>query len=272
MTILNGITEAEYRALPALSGTQVATILKSPALFRYGLDHPRASTGAMGFGTIVHALVLGQPLPCIISEYDDYRTSAAKEWKAAQEAAGLIVIKLDEMESAQQAAAAVKAHGVAHAILTAPGRSEVSVTGEHRGLALKGRIDRLPDVGPIVDLKTARDVTPHGIATSMAEYGYATQLAHYAALTDRLEPPVIVAVENTAPYRVAVYQIDALTWDLAQRATALAWDVFADCVESDTWPSGLPDDVTEIGLKPWAYDELEERVDPESFTQVELKL
>lgn len=272
MTILDNISERDYRAMPGLSGTQVATLLESPAKFRWELDHPRQSTKAMTFGTIVHALVLGQPLPVVVSEYADFKTKAAQEWKAEQEASGLIVVKQVDLDAAFDAAAAVDRHPVASALLKAPGKSEVAVKSEYRGYVMRGRLDRLPDVGPVLDFKTDKDITPHGIQLSMAEYGYATQLGHYAKITGRPDAPIIVAVENVAPYRVAVYQIDALTWDLAQRAVDLAWDLFADCMDTNTWPSGLPDDITEIGLKPWAYDELEMRVDPDSFTQVELKL
>ena len=272
MTIYPDMTERHYRALPGLSGTQVATILESPMLYRHQSDNPRQSTPAMGFGTIVHALVLDQPLPCIVSPYDSFRTKAAQEWKTEQEDDGLIVVTADVMDSAISAAESVLAHPVANALLAAPGGSEVSVTGEHRGQPLKGRIDRLPDVGPIVDLKTDRDITPRGMSQSIGDYGYATQLQHYAKLADRPEPAIIIAVENIAPYRVAVYRIDDLTWDLGRRGVELAWDLYADCIETDTWPSGLPDDITDIGLRPWAYDELEYRIDPNSFTPMELKL
>jgi len=270
MSLHPDMSEQDYRALPGLSGTQVATILESPMKYRWELDHPRERTSAMGFGTIVHALVLGQPLPCVVSEYDDFKTKAAREWKAAQESSGLIVVKADVMNAAFDAAASVDRHPVASALLNAPGKSEVSVKTEYRGYVMRGRLDRLPDVGPVVDFKTDKDITPSGIQWSMAEYGYATQLAHYAALVDRPEAPLIVAVENTAPYRVAVYQLDALTWNLAQRATALAWDIYADCMDTNTWPSGLADDVTEIGLKPWAYDELELRVNPDAYREIEV--
>lgn len=265
------ITEAEYRAMPGLSGTQIATILDSPMRFKWELEHPSKSTPAQAFGTIVHALVLNQPLPCVVSDYADFRTKEAQEWKAAREADGLIVVKESELDEAMQACAAVMANDTARRLLEAPGESEVVVTGEHRGQPLKGRIDRLPETGPLVDFKTTKDASAHGMQRSMADYGYATQLAHYSALTGRTDAPLIIAVENIAPYRVVTYRIDALTWDLAGRATALAWDVFADCMETDTWPSGLPDDITDIGLRPWAYDELEMRVNPDAFAEMEIR-
>jgi len=86
------------------------------------------------------------------------------------------------------------------------------------------------------------------------------------------QPPILIACENTAPYLVAVYEIDAVTWDLANRALEVAWDLYADCTERDDWPSGLPTGIEPIGLKPWAYDQLDERVNPEMYGEVELKL
>lgn len=185
MTILDNISERDYRAMPGLSGAQVATLLESPAKFRWELDHPRQSTKAMTFGTIVHALVLGRPLPVVVSEYADFKTKAAQEWKATQEASGLIVVKQADLDAAFDAAAAVDRHPVASALLKAPGKSEVAVKAEHRGYIMRGRLDRLPDVGPVLDFKTDKDITPSGIQWSMAEYGYATQLGHYAKITGR---------------------------------------------------------------------------------------
>jgi len=83
------------------------------------------------------------------------------------------------------------------------------------------------------------------------------------------QPPILIACENTAPYLVAVYEIDAVTWDLAQRAVELAWDLYADCTERDEWPSGLPTGIEPIGLKPWAYDQLDERVNPDAHAEME---
>ena len=266
MTTLD-LSETVYRALPGLSGTQVKTLLESPARYRWERDHPRPRTAAMSLGTLFHALVLGQPLDVVVDDRE-FRSNADKAWRAEQEALGLTVIKSDVMETARAMHQAVVDHDVAHQLLAAPGESEVSVKGDHRGYPLKGRIDRLG--ARLIDLKSARDVTPRAMAHALDEYGYALQLAHYAKLVDHEQPPILIACENTAPYLVAVYEIDAVTWDLAQRAVELAWDLYADCTERDDWPSGLPTGIEPIGLKTWAYDQLDERVNPDAYAEMEI--
>ena len=267
---MSDLTEAAYRALPGLSGTQVATLLESPARLKWEASNPRPRTDAMSLGTIFHALVLGGESLWTVAPFDNFLTKAAKEWKAEQEAFGLTVVKADVPDTAEAMAEAVMAHSTARGLLKAPGRSEVVVESTYRDQHMKGRIDRLLNQGPLVDLKSARDVNPHHMAVAMADYGYATQLAHYARIVGSDEPPLIVAVANTAPHFVAVYRLDALTWDLAQRAVDVAWDLYADCMESGEWPSGLPEGITELGLRPWAYDQLDERVNPDFYTEMEI--
>ena len=254
MTTLD-LSETVYRALPGLSGTQVKTILESPARYRWERDHPRPRTAAMGLGTLFHALVLGQPLDVVVDDRE-FRSNADKAWRAEQEALGLTVIKSDVMETARAMHQAVVDHDVAHQLLAAPGESEVSVKGEHRGYPLKGRIDRLTE-SRVIDLKSARDASPQAMAGALHEYGYALQLAHYAQLAGIDPPPILIVCENTAPYLVAVYEIGALTWQMALAATARAWDIYANCEDRDVWPSGLPEGVMELEMRPWALDALD---------------
>ena len=253
MTTLD-LSETVYRALPGLSGTQVKTLLESPARYRWERDHPRPRTAAMSLGTLFHALVLGQPLDVVVDDRE-FRSNADKAWRAEQEALGLTVIKSDVMDTAEAMLEAVMAHEVARQLLSVPGESEFVVTGTHRGLPLKGRLDRFGD--RLIDLKSDRAVTPDSIAKSMNEYGYALQLAHYAKLVGHEQPPILIACENTAPYLVAVYEIGALTWQMALAATARAWDIYANCEDRDVWPSGLPEGVMELEMRPWALDALD---------------
>mgnify|MGYP005812798979 CR=1 FL=1 len=249
------LTDAEYRAIPALSGSAISDLLRSPAVYRWRMDHPTPSSPAQALGALIHAFVLGQEPPAIVSPYDDFRTKEAREWRDSQV---LEVVKADVWDLAVNVAAAILDHPAAAKILAAPGKSEVAVSGEHRGYALKGRIDRLPDVGPIVDVKTARDVMPDAMSRFMADYGTATQLAHYALITGReSERPIIIAADTTEPHLVAVYRIGEFTWQVALNATRRAWDIYADCMESGVWPSGLSDDITDLEMKPWALDELD---------------
>ena len=265
-------TEAQYRAMPGLSGTGIKTILESPAQWKWEQDHPRVATSAMNLGTIAHALILNQPLSVVVTDYPDFKTKAAREWRDEQEALGLIVVKADVMETAEAMARAVREHPAASALLGEPGVSEAVAIGQHRQRPLKGRIDRLT-TERVIDIKTDRDVSPLGIQKAMATYGYPGQLRHYAQLTDTADKPaIIIAVRNAAPHFVAVYEIDELTWDLAGRAVAKAWDIYADCLDTDTWPTGLHEGIEPIDLRPWAFDQLDELVDPDAYADVELKL
>jgi len=264
---MSDLTESEYRARPGLSGTQVKTLLDSPARYRWERENPRPRKAATTLGTIFHALVLGQPLDVNVDDRE-FRSKADKEWRETQHAAGLTIVKSDVMRAAEQMTAAVTTHQAAFDLLRESGKSEAVVTGEHRGYPLKGRIDRL--TSRVIDLKSARDASPRSVSGAMDEYGYALQLAHYSALAGVDAAPVLIVCENVAPYLVAVYELDSLTWELAKRATALAWDVYADCEDRDEWPSGLPEGITELGLRPWAYDQLDERVNPDFYTEMEI--
>lgn len=250
--------EIEYRALPALSGTGVADLLKSPADYKWRLDNPRPSTPAQALGTLVHALVLGTEPTAVVSPFDSSRTKEAREWKALQAVDGIDVVSAEDWEAAEVMRDAVAAHLEASALLNLPGKSEVIVSGEHKGAPLKGRIDRLPDTGPIMDLKTSRDHSRDAMERAMGEYGSATQLAHYALLTGREEHrPYIIAVRNTDRPAVAVYRIAEMTWHIALDATRRAWDIYAECVRTDTWPDPYAVGVGELEMKPWHLDVLD---------------
>lgn len=272
MTLHPDMTEATYRALPGLSGTGVSKLLKSPAMWRHEMRNPKPRTSSMALGTVFHALTLGEDPNVAISMFPDFRTRKAQDWKLDVEDAGMTVMTQADWDTARAMRDAVMANGDAAEILSRHGLSEIAITTEYRGNTMKGRCDRLVSAGPVVDLKSGKDITPEGMQRAMADYGYAPQLAHYDRIVSGTERPLLIAVANTAPHFVAVYRIDELTWDLAQRAVEKAWDLYADCMESGEWPTGLPDGVTDLGLKSWAYDELELRIDPDAFAEPELKL
>ena len=256
--IIDGLPEAEYRAMPGLSGTEVAKILDNPADLKWNRDNPREATASMSLGTLVHALVLGTDPHVTVSAFPDFRTKAAREWRDEAEASGLTVITRADLATAEAMRDAVMGNPIARQLLEAPGHSEVTVTGEHRGAALKGRIDRLPSAGPVIDLKTARAVDPHAMSRFIADYGTATQLAHYALLADRAdEAPIVIAVRNTGRPAVAVYRLAPVTWHVALEATRRAWDIYADCIETGIWPDPHADGINELELATWAMDALE---------------
>lgn len=267
--IQHGMGEAEYRAMPGLSGTRVKAVLDSPADYRWDLDHPQPSTPAQALGTLVHALILGtytaEAFP--VSPFDSFRTAEARFWRDEQIALGYQVITEADLATAKAMRLAVEAHAEARELLTAPGSSEVTVTAEHNGAPMKGRIDRLPDVGALIDLKSARDVSHDAMERFIGDYSTSTQLAHYALIAGREEyRPLIIAVRNDRRPTVAVYRVGEMTWAVALDATRRAWDLYAECYTSGNWPDPHATGIADIELKPWAMDAL----DP--VEEVELKL
>lgn len=285
--------EDVYRALPALSGTGVATLLESPADWMWRQNNPMTTTPAMMFGTLVHALTLSNYEEAedpyafttvevdpgvIVAPFDSFRSADAKKWKAEQEAAGLapvsqsayqtLVEKAQATNEAWQAkqddaharawvlAHAVHDHDVAGRILSEPGQAEVVVSGTYDGARLKGRIDWLPDDGPIVDLKTARNVGLRAMSNALDSFGYATQLAHYGLLADRVERPYIIAVRNEQRPAVAVYRLGQATWDAALRATERAWGIYATCIATGEWPDPNVNRILDVEAPYWTIDRL----------------
>lgn len=285
--------EVDYRALPALSGTGVSTLLESPADWLWKQEHPTQTTPAMMFGTLVHALTLNNYTEAedpyaftpasidpsvVLSPFEYFRTAEARAWRDEQKAAGLVPVnqsdyqklvdkaeatnaalqakKDDAHQRAQVLADAVHSHDVAGRILSAPGTAEVVVSGNHNGAPLKGRIDWLPVGGPIVDLKTARNVNLRAMSSALDSFGYATQLAHYGLLADRLDRPYIIAVRNEQRPAVAVYRLGQATWDAALRATERAWDIYAECVKTGVWPDPHANRVLDVDAPYWTIDRL----------------
>lgn len=289
--------EAEYRALPALSGTGVKTLLDSPADYLWRQSHKFEVTPAMAFGTLVHALMLGtyeeadDPFSyepptlnpaIVVAPFDNFRSKEAREWKALQELDGKEVVSqsahatmLEKLEAdteklearkreahdrAGEIVTAINSHSVASELLGAPGFSEVSFIDEWDGAAIKGRIDRLPDDGPVIDLKTARLIDPRKMAYAIDDFGYALQLAHYAKLAHRPERPYVIAAQTEGRPAVAVYRLGEETWDLALAAAGRAWDVYAECVRTDTWPDPYAGRVIDLDLPGRALARMDEQV------------
>lgn len=250
---MNAITEAEYRAIPALSGTGVADLLRSPALYRWKIDNPSESTPSQTVGTLAHALILGQEHPFILSEFPDFRTKAAQEWKAEQIAAGREVVTADTWDTAHRIAEAVRAHPAAAELLAMPGEAERVVEWTEGDTPCKGRLDWL--AGAVVDIKTTRSIETFD--KHIGEYGYHAQVMHYrrGAIANGLpaEPrPLFIVAENEAPYRVRVMQLSEIDAAQGEAMCLEAYRRWADCMAAGVWPSGLPEGVTQTNIPAWS--------------------
>ena len=219
-------------------------------------------------GAVVHDLVLeggSNFADLFVSRPDDdrgnFRKNEGKEWRDEQLAAGLRIIDAEQSADIEACTDAIFSHSEAMALLS-DGEAECSYFWEEvvSGVAIPCRVR--PDwhrPGLLVDLKTSRDASPEKFAKDCANYGYDSSLALYRrgieVITGRAPEVVrVIVAETSAPYGVAVYDVDE-QWlargkaaYLAQLAVVARW--LTD--EPDEVWTGYPRGVLELPMPRWA--------------------
>lgn len=275
-SVVHGMPDAEYHADPveggSLSSTGARRILDSPARFRWELEH-RVEKAAFDVGHALHAKVLGVGSP-VIPYPDEHLTpsgnastkAATVAWVDEQRAAGLVPVTPAQLGDVDAMAEAVLAHPLARSLVEAAGHSEVSVfaTDPDTGVRVRARLDRLPDDGPAVDLKTTSgSASPVGFGRDAAKHGYPVQDVWYVdalkwATGDEREFRFVV-VEKARPHLVAVHGFPEVVRlgarDLAARARA----TYAECVATGVWPA-YGDDLIETQIPAYWWTQVDEDV------------
>lgn len=176
-------------------------------------------------------------------KWKDWRTDAAKEWKAEQIKAGLTIITDGELDAIAGMARSLSAHPLVKAgILDGQVERSMFWRDPETGVWCKSRPDAIPNAsGDYSDLKTTVSVSTDSLRRTIADYGYHQQGALVAeasrhVLGRELETFSFVWVEKTAPWCVRVTTLSAedLTRGGMQNAAALRQ--FAHAVATDNWP------------------------------------
>ena len=250
------ISNADYHADPAISASQLKTVMQSPYHFwsKY-LDPSRTPTiapSAMKLGSLTHCCVLEpDEVSARYGITPDRRSNAGKALAAEMEASGVEAVTAQEMEQALAMAASVRSNSTA-ALLLANGQAEQSFWWDDiaTGMRCKCRPDWF-DGETIVDLKTCQDASPAGFAKAVAAFHYQLQAAHYlcGTLAKRF---IFVAVEKSAPYAVGVYELDqeALVHGSIARHNALLR--LQDCRAINSWPGYTDGGIQTLQLPGWA--------------------
>jgi hypothetical protein len=108
----------------------------------------------------------------------------------------------------------VRAHEKARSLIFGPTRKHVAIVFvcPFTGRMCRCQLDVLSLWGFIVDIKTARDVTPRGFVSAILTQGYHIQEAWYRyavySLIGRWLPFFFVAIRNKPPYNVETFDID----------------------------------------------------------------
>lgn len=266
--LVRGMDDHTYHGRPELSSTGARHLLPefdgSPARFKYEQGR-EFTTAAFDLGKAVHAKVLGVGAQAVVYPSDllDARgaasTNAAREWADAVRAEGNVPMKAKEIAPINGMAEAILAHPTARALLELPGDREVSVFSEVEGVPSRCRFDVLTEHTPQgvfgIDVKTCSgSVRAEAFAREVLRYGYHVQAEWYkdtarAAVGDIQF--VFIAVETSAPYLVAVHQLDVIFMDMGRTLGREARRIWTECTRLNRWP-GHPDDVQLLTPPIWA--------------------
>ena len=253
---MTDISNADYHADPAISASQLKTVMQSPYHFwsRY-LDSDRVAmtpTAAMRLGSLTHCATLEpDELTKRYQLAPDRRTKEGKAAVVEMAAAGIEAVSEADLAQALQMADAVRSNSTA-ALLLSNGQAEQSFWWDDiaTGMRCKCRPDWF-DGETIVDLKTCSDASPAGFAKAVAQWSYQVQAAHYlcGTLAKRF---VFVAVEKSAPFATACYELDAQAMVHGSVSRHNALQRIQDCRAINSWPGYTDGGIQTLQLPGWA--------------------
>lgn len=267
---------------PSISSSGLRTIWsKSPAHYFHesSLNPHREEPGErphFSLGRAAHHLLL-QGREGFDAEYairpdkwKDWRTDAAKEWRAEQLAAGLTIITDAELVNIAGMARSLSAHPLVKAgILDGAVERSLIWRDPETGMWCKSRPDAIPNTsGDVADLKTCVSVSTDSLRRSLGDYGYHQQGALVGEafrhiLGREMQTFTLVWVEKEAPWCVRVTTLTPEDLRRGSMQNAAALRQFASCVADGHWPGpgGIQQDGEYLPIGDWAAKSIDARIE-----------
>lgn len=252
------MTEEEYRAHPAVNKSTLWEMRKSPAHYKWALDHPSPDTPALKMGRAIHMGIL-QPddfnSHYVLAQNWDRRTKEGREMynTFVQQNADKEILTVDDYNDIVGMYESVWSDPAAKELLFGcEYETPLFWTDEATRIRCKCRLDAYKD-GIVVDLKSCTDAATNRFMRDGLAYGYDVQAAHYLrgykAQFGKNAQFYFVAVEKKPPYAVNVIHagddfIDRGTWQLIDLL-----DKLKECRKKRKWPGY---GVNELVLPEWA--------------------
>jgi hypothetical protein len=255
---LYDIDAETYHADPipggSLSSTGARKLAKDcPAKFRYWVDNPEPPKRHLDLGTAAHSIVLEEGENIVVTEFDDWRTKAAREERDAIRADGGVPLLFHEGEQVTAMAEALRANPEAAALLEpGSGTAEQSAFWNDRGVWRRARFDWLRNDGQIVDYKTCRSGRREDLEKAFNEHGYHQQQGWYEDagtaldVADPERPMQFVLQEKEPPYLVVVTTCDPMAREVGRHLNEVALNTYDLCRRSGEWPGYLPNPMTAL--------------------------
>jgi len=282
-SILYNLSADDYHAADGASASRLNLLHRSPAHLKHGLENPTRPTRAMIIGSAVHSAIL-EPFLFDV-EYGRLPDGDGRSKKVRDAREELLetvpadrILKASEYDTVVAMRDSVLSHPIVSGILSAGHHAEASAFwGDPiTDVACKARIDILPNQdtrfgNAIIDLKTTQDASRREFSRNVHLRGYYRQAAHYLNGINYLEGYegdddgpggrdrfLFICVERSAPYCVALYELDEATISAGQAEVRGLMGYWKYCHANDTWPGYTPESghehltIPKIGLPAWA--------------------
>jgi hypothetical protein len=208
------MTFTEYQRIQAVNWSTLKAGRTSALHYKHRVEHPLEDSTVRAMGRGAHTAVFEPDRFALEYAVFEGPKRAGNDWDAFCAAnPGRTILKSVEYLACLRMRDAVRSHAVAGPLLMPPGEAEkvITWTDDATGLPCKGRLDWYRP-GLVCDLKTTYDIGRGRFAATVARMGYHGQAAFYRAglRANGLDVPPFrfIAVEQTAPHDVAVYQLD----------------------------------------------------------------
>ena len=257
------MTEQEYRAAPGVNKSTLWEMRKSPAHYKYLLDHPAADTPALRFGRALHAAVLtptAYKRDFRIAPDVDKRTKSGKEVYAAwldSLPAGAEEISAEDARIITEMVKSIKGNTEAMNLLRKTRREMPLFWADQlTGLKCKCRVDAY-NGSFAVDLKTTTDASSRAFQRDAIKYGYHVQAAHYLdgirAAKGMTPDWFFITIEKAEPYAVHIFKVSDQFIEYGEYIRDELLQKLKRCIETDSWTGYLAE---RIDAPEWALDEV----------------
>lgn len=249
---------------PSLNTSTAKELIKKSAWHAYK-QHPllggegRVPTKQMDRGNIVHALLLGQPLPKLeIIDADNYKKKATQELRDAARDAGMYVILRREYDEIVGALPLIQ-ENLRESEVDLSGPHEATVIWDSDGIRCRTRIDSItPDLCCITDLKCTDNCNPDNLELHIDEMCYDMQGAIEIDAIETLHPELAgrvtfcdVFIEMEYPYFVVRADHKESMLEVGRSKFRRAKNMWNECISSGKWP-GYKKRI-DVRATNWAY-------------------
>lgn len=247
-----GMPAAGYHADPCVSPSlnySTAKALINESAWHAWRQHPRlggsnrVTTPGMDKGTLVHALLLGQPVEHVeVLKFDNYKKKAAQEQRDAAKEVGRFVILEREYDALTSGVPTMRKN-IEDAGIVLNGLCELTALWEVDGVECRTRFDNVTeDFSLVVDLKCTDNANPKLVERHIIDMCYDIQAAAEIEAIETLKPEQVgrvrfadVFIELEHPYFVVVAEHAESMLDHGKSRWNRARKTWKRCIDSNEW-------------------------------------